>query len=1456
MKNQSNHKVHLLAVVLPCLLVLAMLVAPLLSEPAFHRTGFHDLNVFYLRYNHDSIFYDNRVSLPGNNYMTTHNRYFREMEEAGFNIIACPGLYQYNPGYLDELSHDWYDSLQLYPSTWNIDRYGQAQQVPYEVGTGQNDFFHEVCDSCVGVLREDPAPPHPEVFFCDYSVDPAGYAIWDTLPAEDQRSAANYYIEMRIKVDTTNIEADSSDSLITVEFGKLPLPPYDSEILISPNYLDYLKDRPEQSEEVDDVQLDTTILVGGLDLDPIQYQTIRLQHSLASLSFTDRCHHGIRIRIKWHKHADLYIDWVKVYDQWADSLWYEGPTVRNRALAAIRTDMDTMDYLQNLNNSDTLIAGLFTDEPFPAMFQAIGLVDTITRDVFGTGIRYVPNLMALGPYLYDPLWNTIHPPFLSVDPYPLCDSVLYTSTGSPTRSLQNAWDSLTYRHQPQPFTETIFHGGYRPVAEFAEEHNIPWMPFIQVFDWWEVYNDTTEECTSVVHKWRDPTANEIFCQAYLALSFGAKGMQYFVIPTDFKIWGEKVWIDTTHFFWRKHVIPNDSTATKGYYSVRGIFDLVVSVDTIPPHDEIVDTVIQVNYPTLDDFPGVFHDGFLYPNNKYYAIKNFHSELDSFESILLYLDWDNSFCSDSISNYSYIDSVWTSQDHDVDTTFVQVGVFDNPNILEDKYLMFVNRRCLPTEYRTVHFNLNFGSVNANRCLGLTDYLLGSQWVKILQTDGDGKVEDSLMALAPGHGKLIKISGLLGASGPIDTNQVVDWYPDSTHFVTDTLEVKGTLRIHPGTTVKICDCSPGIIIKPGGHLAILGTQENPVTIEGVNPDSLNANIKLWGSGKDTIQYCNIKNLNYGVSFGQNRTVVLKHTTISHCNTGVFSIGDGTLKMDSCIVDGCHWEGIYLQENDDGHIRACTIAGNGEAGVRLSKVNSTFRLGINSIDGNSANFDSTLEAVHIYGCSPEVYGNHIENNNQDGVGAYNESYPVMNKNPEDEGAAENRVTHNGAPEFNHLIYMNSSAGVVITGHNDIFNTEPDTTALIVGEKMPTTAYKMYYNYYGEWQNEPSWAFDFDCVYSWSPKDKAPNTESLIDDPAGFAFSQALYLENEELYTQAAQSYFNLIRNYPSSYLAQASLERILGCYQELNGNIPTLQLVYESIRDTTSHQYLSHKARQMAIKCLTTRRQYDEAISRLENILSESNISFEDSLYTLIDIASVHMLAYYDSLVCSWDPECDSLAGIMSAGGIYRRISQTMASAQSATGNNRRTNPANNNRRISNTATVTRNAGTNVTPTFTQTSVPQGSPIDFGGPYITEQAAYPQNYICTLRPRDEQDYRQRVQKLLALLRGIQTGQNSSQAPPIPENYFLAQNYPNPFNPITTISYGLPEPAHVKITVYDILGRKVITLLEADESAGYHKALWDSKSHQGTEVSSGVYFYRIEANDFVDVKKMVLLR
>jgi hypothetical protein len=96
----------------------------------------------------------------------------------------------------------------------------------------------------------------------------------------------------------------------------------------------------------------------------------------------------------------------------------------------------------------------------------------------------------------------------------------------------------------------------------------------------------------------------------------------------------------------------------------------------------------------------------------------------------------------------------------------------------------------------------------------------------------------------------------------------------------------------------------------------------------------------------------------------------------------------------------------------------------------------------------------------------------------------------------------------------------------------------------------------------------------------------------------------------------------------------------------------------------------------------------------------------------------------------------------------------------------------------------------------------------------------------------------------------------PLIPDEFVLGQNYPNPFNPITTIRYGLPEPAIVRITIYNILGREVATLVNRGMPAGYHNALWDSKSSAGFDVSSGLYFYRIEAGGFVDVKKMVLLR
>jgi len=95
------------------------------------------------------------------------------------------------------------------------------------------------------------------------------------------------------------------------------------------------------------------------------------------------------------------------------------------------------------------------------------------------------------------------------------------------------------------------------------------------------------------------------------------------------------------------------------------------------------------------------------------------------------------------------------------------------------------------------------------------------------------------------------------------------------------------------------------------------------------------------------------------------------------------------------------------------------------------------------------------------------------------------------------------------------------------------------------------------------------------------------------------------------------------------------------------------------------------------------------------------------------------------------------------------------------------------------------------------------------------------------------------------------------LPRSFTLRQNYPNPFNPTTTISYGLPENADVSIIIYDIKGREVRTLVQTNQSAGWHDVAWDGITNSNTMVSTGVYFARIIAGgNFTDVIKMVYLQ
>ena len=95
-----------------------------------------------------------------------------------------------------------------------------------------------------------------------------------------------------------------------------------------------------------------------------------------------------------------------------------------------------------------------------------------------------------------------------------------------------------------------------------------------------------------------------------------------------------------------------------------------------------------------------------------------------------------------------------------------------------------------------------------------------------------------------------------------------------------------------------------------------------------------------------------------------------------------------------------------------------------------------------------------------------------------------------------------------------------------------------------------------------------------------------------------------------------------------------------------------------------------------------------------------------------------------------------------------------------------------------------------------------------------------------------------------------------PVPTDFMLGQNYPNPFNPRTVIQYEVPTLGHVTITIYDILGREVIQLVNGIQEPGYKTIIWDAKNEGEFSVGAGLYFYQLKTAAYVNTKKMILVR
>ena len=97
---------------------------------------------------------------------------------------------------------------------------------------------------------------------------------------------------------------------------------------------------------------------------------------------------------------------------------------------------------------------------------------------------------------------------------------------------------------------------------------------------------------------------------------------------------------------------------------------------------------------------------------------------------------------------------------------------------------------------------------------------------------------------------------------------------------------------------------------------------------------------------------------------------------------------------------------------------------------------------------------------------------------------------------------------------------------------------------------------------------------------------------------------------------------------------------------------------------------------------------------------------------------------------------------------------------------------------------------------------------------------------------------------------------SPQSPNTFGLGHNYPNPFNPETKIRFQLPEASYVVVRIFNTLGQEIRMLADQQYEAGHHSVGWDGKDNSGNAVSSGIYFYQLQAGTFTQVKKMSLLR
>ncbi len=674
--------------------------------------------------------------------------YWGQLDSCGFNLVKTYGdsVSLLNPPGLKLLNANLSEAA-IESCSW----YGGHTVAPWHFADGEGLSPYQACNDPNPAWFFGPDPENGERYRIPGSDPPhyvyralvdqhsAGTLIHGSLPRRHQFRYRQYYLTFRLKMvgDTLEhipvarikvwcIPEDTSK-------GEGDAPHNFSPLLLLP--------------DADEVPIDTLFYTVYADdfHHPGSYEDITFgPDTLNSAGYYTT------ILVQWLGTRDLYIDNVFIRDIFYYYAWeYQGGGYYSQEIK------DALLGVHNINPA--LNFRWYKDEPPLCMFSCYHYVDSLASPVTArlNGALWIVEEL-------DDYRQIVHPNELIFDKYTIWGHSDSSSYGG--ESIQISWNSLT--------------GGLRSGIKTAQgdpdnpADDIPFWMTVQACDYWyEDYGDT------MFHSLRSPTANELKAEVWLSLCYGAKGIMYFMYPTE----------DWYPYHWHR--------------KFRGLVDLVDADSNFTSDPKI---------------------GHYVPNYKWYVVRDMNAVLDSLNPVIQGLTWVDAGKWDEMGSLtgSYINSI-TSDRFPQDSVWVEVGLFHD-NLYD--YFMLVNRRCLSTETQQVTVELSRSGLWAVKDMysGEESWLTSSEGVMSFTT-----------TLGPGEGKLFRLRE--GFSGPVLTDQTWEGLIGISGDITVPDSV--TLTINPGTALRFF---PGGDNQTGGvdtarcelivegSLLVQGTEPQPVTL----------------------------------------------------------------------------------------------------------------------------------------------------------------------------------------------------------------------------------------------------------------------------------------------------------------------------------------------------------------------------------------------------------------------------------------------------------------------------------------------------------------------------------------------------------------------------------------------------------------------------------------------------